>query len=88
MNPDTGDVYALRRELIEVEIGATLDMEAYRQALGQVEDATDDERRAGNAAKLVAISEAAARKLQLGERELERRRRRRKASADSRRRNR
>jgi hypothetical protein len=81
MDVQTGDAFRLRQELIEeTEVGEQIEMTRLREKVTELgAAATADEQRASRAGTLVAVSEQAARKLQLGERELERRRRRRKA---------
>lgn len=89
MNPDTGDVFELRRELVDTAIGERLEMEQLRERIAALgADATADEAMAIRQQQLVAVSEQAAVKLKLGERERERRRRRRKATKNARRTNR
>jgi hypothetical protein len=93
MDPKTGDVYRLREQLlgeqIEAGLGRELDMQRLRTEIAKLgADATAEEAAAIRAEKLVLVSEQAARKLQLGERELERRRRRRRAEKAARKRNR
>ena len=85
MDPYSGDVFELRRELAGAT-GTGIDMEELRAQVAALgEEATEDEVRAMRARALVSVSEEAARKLKLGERERERRRRRRKAERRARR---
>jgi hypothetical protein len=89
VDPRTGDVFELREQLVGAELGETIEMERLRAAVAALgPEATADEAAAIRAEQLVAVSEAAARKLKLGERALERRRRRRKAGRQARKRNR
>lgn len=89
MQPYSGEVYELRENLIpEGGIGASVDMDAFREKVAALEDPTIAERAAAEQERLVLVGREAAQKLTLGERELERRRRRRKAAKQARRRNR
>jgi hypothetical protein len=79
MQPYTGDVYALREQLIpDVEIGDRINLDAVRERMREIVDATADEVAAAEQDELVRVSEEVARKLKLGGREQQRRRRRRK----------
>lgn len=78
MDPHSGDVYELREALVPMAIGEQFDMQAYRDEVANLEDATRDEQEAALRAQLVRIEEEAARRLRLGWREQERRRRRKR----------
>lgn len=90
MNPDSGDLYRLRGELLDgAEVGDRIGLDELRRRVAELgEQASDDEVRAIRSSALVRVGEPAARKLMLGEREQERRRRRRKAAKRARRSNR
>jgi hypothetical protein len=79
MDPGTGDAFQLREELVgDTEIGGLIDRDRYVERMREIVDASEDERRAAESKLLVRISEQAARKLKLGEREQRRRQRRRR----------
>lgn len=79
MQPYTGDVYALREQLLgDAEVGDRIDVDAVRARMREIFDATKDERQAAEQKELVRVSEQAAQRLKLGAREQRRRRRRRK----------
>ena len=78
MDPYSGDVYELRETLVPEAVGEPFQMEALRDAVAGLEDATRDEQEAALRAQLVRVEEEAARRLRLGWREQERRRRRKR----------
>jgi hypothetical protein len=91
VNPYTGETHLLREELFgdAAAPGDRMDMDAYREQVAKLgTDATEAEVAAMRAQALVRVTEQAAHKVILGERERERRRRRRKSERQARKRNR